>query len=102
MPQAVNGGAVNFGMTFTIKMYHRNPTTEAVDSTPFSTEDVTIANQSLYTLVNAIGSWNMNTKVTYNITIDPVGEKILFDPAVVDWATADNGEDGTQVYPAAS
>ena len=97
MPQTINGGVVTFAMTFTIKIYHKNGNT--VDTTPYSTEDVTIAETNLYSLVNAISAWNMNTKVTYNVTIDPVGQKVLFDPAVAAWATVTNGDNGTQVYP---
>lgn len=33
----------------------------------------------------AITTWCMNTRYTYNITIDPVTEVIIFDPAVADW-----------------
>ena len=36
----------------------------------------------------AISTWCMNKRYTYNITIDPVGEIITFDPAVADWTTA--------------
>ena len=97
MPQTINGGVVTFAMTFTIKIYHKNG--ETVDTNPYSTEDVTITETNLYSLVNAISAWNMNTKVTYNVTIDPVGQKVLFDPAVAAWATVTNGDNGTQVYP---
>lgn len=30
--------------------------------------------------------WKMNTKITYNVTITPSSNEILFDPAVEDWA----------------
>ena len=36
----------------------------------------------------AITSWCMNKRYTYNITIDPVTEVIIFDPAVADWTYA--------------
>ena len=98
MPQTVNGGVATFAMTFTIKLFHANDSHEKVGDA-YSTEDVTVSATNLYTLANTIAAWNMNTKVTYNITIDPVGKKILFDPAVADWASANNGENGDQVYP---
>ncbi len=37
-------------------------------------------------LVSAIPDWNKNTKITYTINIDPVSEKVTFDPAVEAWA----------------
>ena len=109
MPQVINGGVVTFSLTFTIKIFHDNDsngvkdefdgTSGITDGDAFSRETITVSD-NLYSLVNSISAWNMNTKYTYRITIDPVGQKVLFDPAVADWATVANGEyTGTQVYP---
>ena len=48
----------------------------------------------LYDLINSIEQWQSNKKITYHIIIDPVTEKVTFDPAVEDYdpveANADN------------
>ena len=95
MPQTL-GSTVKFAMTFTIKLYHDSDNDGAKDGAAYSEETITIAEQDLTDLVATPAAWNMNTKVTYNITIDPVGKKVLFDPAVVDWATVNT--DDTQIY----
>ena len=46
--------------------------------------------------VAGITSWQKNQKITYNIIIDPVGEKILFDPAVEAW---DESQTANITYP---
>ncbi|MBO4557278.1 MAG: hypothetical protein J5693_01560 [Bacteroidales bacterium] len=43
---------------------------------------------ALLNSVTTIPSWNMNQRITYNVTIDPVTDIITFDPAVVAWTTA--------------
>ena len=35
--------------------------------------------------ITAIPSWNMNQRIIYTVTIDPVTEVITFDPAVAPW-----------------
>ena len=35
-----------------------------------------------------IPSWNMNQRIIYTVTIDPVTEAISFDPAVLPWVEA--------------
>ena len=42
--------------------------------------------KSMKDLVADIPDWNKNTKITYTINIDPVSEKVTFDPAVEAWA----------------
>ena len=37
--------------------------------------------------VTAVPSWNMNQRITYNVTINPITDLITFDPAVVAWTT---------------
>lgn len=51
--------------------------------------------KSMKDLVSTIIDWNKNTIVTYNIIIDPVSEKVIFDPAVEEWAA----EEGTVNVP---
>ena len=55
-------------------------------TTAYATENVTLT-ANLYSA--AVPSWNMNQRVTYNVTIDPVGETITFDPAVAEWVSAE-------------
>ena len=98
LPQTL-GSTVQFGMTFEIKLFHADASGDK-DGNAYSTEDVTVTTTNLTSLVSAITAWNMNTKVTYNITIDPVAKSVKFDPAVCEWATVNNGANGTQVYPA--
>lgn len=35
--------------------------------------------------IEAIPSWNMNQRIIYTVTIDPVTETVTFDPAVAAW-----------------
>ena len=106
MPQIIDGGVVNFKMTFYIRVFHAdaqgnkaefNGTEGITDDDAFSTELITVQG-NLHTLVGAIDNWKMNTKYIYNVTIDPVGKKVLFDPAVVDWATT--VEEEQEIYNA--
>lgn len=90
MPQTL-GETVKFSLKFKISIFRTS------DDYKYSEEIITINETNLSSLVSTISSWNMNTKVVYNITIDPVGKKILFDPAVVDWA--ENTSVDTQIYP---
>ncbi len=98
MPQAL-GTTVKFAMTFEIKIYHDANSDGTKDSAdPYSTEIVPIAEQNLTALVPTINAWNMNTKDIYNITLDPVGKTVKFDPAVVDWTVVNGAE--TEIYSA--
>ena len=99
MPQAINGGVVTFGLKFTIKIYHDANGDGVKDGAAFSTEDITIVDTTnLFTLVNSVSEWKMNTKYTYNVTIDPVGRKVLFDPAVAEWNTVETAD--VEIYHA--
>ena len=62
----------------------------ADEATPYMTENFKVTGK-LATLVNTISAWNKNTKITYTIKIDPVGQKVTFDPAVEEWG-AESGE----------
>ncbi len=89
-------GAVTFTITFKLSLFHANASHQK-NGSAFSEEVITISETNLFDLVSAIGNWCMNTKYVYNITIDPVGSKITFDPAVVDWYAPDVVE--RQIYP---
>ena len=96
MPQTL-GSTVKFMLKFKIKLFHDTNNDGTKDGAAYSEEVITITEQNLTALVSAPTSWNMNTKVKYTITIDPVGKIVKFDPAVVDWA--ENTAAETQVYP---
>ena len=97
MPQTL-GSTVKFMLKFKISMFHDSNEDGNKDSnTAFSEEVITVTEQNLTALVAAPTTWNMNTKIKYTITIDPVGKIIKFDPAVVDWVATNVAE--TQVYP---
>ena len=99
MPQIIENGVVTFGITFTIKIYHDANSDGTKDGAAFSEELITIEDTTnLFTLVNSVSEWKMNTKYTYNVTIDPVGRKVLFDPAVAEWNTVETAE--TEIYHA--
>ena len=89
-------GAVTFTITFKLSLFHANASHQK-NGSAFSEEVITISETNLFDLVSTIGNWCMNTKYVYNITIDPVGNKITFDPAVVDWYVPTATE--RQVYP---
>ena len=65
--------------------------TEVFPVTDFATtaDDAYTANGlQLNKIANAPANWEMNKRIIYNIIIDPTTDTILFDPAVVDWDTA--------------
>ena len=97
MPQTL-GTDVKFAMTFEIKIYHDADSDGTKDGDAYSTEIVPIAEQNLTALVPTITAWNMNTKVINNISIDPVGKTVKFDPAVIKWAVLNGTE--TEIYSA--
>ena len=82
MPQVLDGNVV-FGLSFRLYLFHAENGVKIGNA--YSEEVITIAPTPLVDLVDDIPAWKMNTKYIYNITIDPVGKKVLFDPAVVDW-----------------
>ena len=90
MPQTL--GATNvFNLAFRIDTYYGEETT------PYMSEVIRFSD-AISTLVSSITAWNKNTKITYNIIIDPVSSKVTFDPAVEEWATAE----GSYNYPPAA
>ena len=99
LPQIIESGVVTLGLTFTIKVYHDNDSNYVKDGEAFSTELITIEDTTnLFTLVNTVADWKMNTKYIYNVTIDPVGRKVLFDPAVAEWNSVET--DDVEIYHA--
>ncbi len=91
MPQTLDADNV-FTLTYKVETFYDAEST----TTPYMTEIITVTGE-LATLVNTIPAWNKNTKITYHIVIDPVGNKVTFDPAVEDWDTTV----GTYNYPTA-
>lgn len=91
MPQLTSG--TQFVLYYEVSASHDN-----FASDPFLKEIRSVGvdpTRTLYQLVNSIPDWNKNTKITYNIIIDPVSEKVLFDPAVEEWSA----ESGTVNVP---
>lgn len=81
MPQTLDTDN-DFTLSYKVDTYYNE------EATPYMTENFTVTGK-LATLVNSITAWNKNTKITYTIKIDPVGEKVTFDPAVEEWGTGE-------------
>ena len=83
MPQKFDDTNV-FSIKYQIKTIRSwdesNPAIEVVEDT-----------KKLSEFSSAITSWNMNKKITYHITINPVDQQILFDPALENWIADDGG-----------
>ena len=87
MPQLTNG--VKFTLVYKVQALHGD--------TVYLEEIRTVgidAAQVLSDLAGTVTSWGANKKITYHIIIDPVSEKVTFDPAVEDYDSID--ADGTQ------
>ena len=80
MPQLTNG--IDFNFAYQINAKH--------GATTFMSEVITISGKKLAEVASTVTEWNMNEIILYTITIDPVGKKVTFDPAVVQW-TAEAG-----------
>ena len=83
LPQTL-GDDVVFTIAYKIETYYGN------EQDPYMTEIIT-ASKKLTEFTSAITAWNINTKNTYHIIIDPVGNTIKFDPAVEEWTVVDGG-----------
>lgn len=84
MPQVTSGVALN--LAYEVSATHTGETT------PFMTEVITVskplcgaATATPAPATIAPTAWNMNQITLYTITIDPVGKRVTFDPAVVEW-----------------
>lgn len=74
-------------------------TTQYDTNDPYD-EVITVSNVPLSKFTPTVTKWDMNTRYTYHITINPVsGEKILFDPAVEAWV---DGGQHSYTYPEAT
>lgn len=98
MPQVLGNEAV-FTLHYNVKATFVDPndgseTTYLDENREISLKINTIKNASSI----AITEWDMNQIITYNVIIDPVGEQILFDPAVEEW---DESQTGTINVPQA-
>ena len=97
MPQLA--GNVKFVLVYEVAAYHDG------EDTPFMQEiryvgidlvdDAVDETKDLVDLASSITSWEANKKYIYHIVIDPVTNKVTFDPAVVGWETPsiENGTD---------
>ena len=84
MPQATSN--TKFVLYYEVSASHDNFSTTFLKEIRSVGVDV---EKTLADLVSTITNWNKNTKVTYNIIIDPVSEKVTFDPAVEEWGSAE-------------
>lgn len=75
-PQAITDASV-INLKYTVRAYHDGETN------PYFTETVTIDPVKLNTA--GLSAWNMNDKIVYTIKINPVTNRITFDPAVETW-----------------
>ena len=80
LPQALSD-AVVLNITFDLQTLH--------GTTVYAEEKDLTVSAKLNVAKNAsnvaVASWNMNQRITYNVTIDPVTETVTFDPAVAPW-----------------
>ena len=95
MPQLSSG--VQLSLTYKVEGYHGNAKyleeirTVGLDEATTGT----YVNKYLSDLVNSsVINWLPNKKITYHIVIDPVTEKVTFDPAVVDFDPVTGNEAG--------
>ncbi len=87
MPQVLGDDAV-FTLNYNVKATYGSEASAYLDENrSFSVKINTIKNTSSV----AITEWDMNQVITYNVIIDPVGEQILFDPAVEEWDETQTG-----------
>ena len=91
MPQVLDDNAV-FTLHYNVKATYVDPNTG--DETTYLDENREIT-LKINTIKNsssvAITEWDMNQIITYNVVIDPVGQQILFDPAVEEWDETQTG-----------
>ena len=94
MPQVLGDAAV-FTLNYNVKATYGSEAQPYLnENRDFTVKINTIKNASSA----AITEWDMNQIITYNVIIDPVGEQILFDPAVEEW---DESQTGTINVPQA-
>lgn len=81
LPQAVTDDVV-LNLKFNISYKY--------NGTEYAHEKITKAIQ-LNDITSAIANWEMNKKITYNITINPETTVIKIDPSMVDWEDVAGG-----------
>ena len=82
MPQETDN--VGFKLIYKVQALHGD--------TVFMEEIRTVgigAHADIHDLTGSIAEWNANKKITYHIIIDPVSNKVTFDPAVEDYDTVE-------------
>lgn len=77
MPQVLTDNH-EFYIKYRVFAYHTG------EDEPYSIETLEFRNP-ITSFVSAITEWDKNTMYTYNVLIDPIASKILFDPAVEAW-----------------
>ncbi|MBO4434191.1 MAG: hypothetical protein J5769_01905 [Bacteroidales bacterium] len=95
MPQLSSG--VQLSLTYKVEGYHGDTKYLEEIRTVGLDEAVTgtFVNKYLSDLVNSsVINWLPNKKITYHIVIDPVTEKVTFDPAVEDFDPVTGNEAG--------
>ena len=80
MPQVL-GNDVVFTLNYNVKATYGDETTAYLDENRSISKKLT----ELVAESTPISEWDMNKIITYNVIIDPVSERILFDPAVEEW-----------------
>ena len=82
MPQLTNG--VAFKLTYRVQAFHGDAKFMEEIREVGITDTKTISQ-----LANTVASWGANQRITYHIIIDPVSEKVTFDPAVEEYVDVD-------------
>ena len=85
MPQVTSG--VKFTLVYRVQALHGN----VIYLDEIRTVGIS-ADASLSQLITSVPKWEANKKITYHIIIDPVSEKVTFDPAIEDWEPENNGD----------
>lgn len=82
MPQLTNG--VAFKLAYKVQALHGSDVFMEEIREVGITDTKTISQ-----LANTVASWGANQRITYHIIIDPVSEKVTFDPAVEEYVNVD-------------
>ena len=82
LPQLTNN--VDFKLTYKVQALHGN--TVFMEETR---EVGVTAAKTISQLANTVTSWSANQRITYHVIIDPVSEKVTFDPAVEEYVDVD-------------
>lgn len=83
MPQTLVATTNIFTITYTVVTKY--------NGTEYSKETITVEKALTDLGTGSVTEWQMNQKITYHVTIDPEGNLIMFDPAVVPWTEVTGG-----------